>query len=77
LQSGLLFDELAVLVTGAEIDLDLAELVAFEGEELRVAEFLAVMGDAAIEREGFMPFSKIRSMMCSRIRFLFGQQRSK
>src|SRR5471030_2552361 len=50
----LLLHEGAVLVAGAEIDGDLADPVAVESKELRVAEFLSIVGDAAIQHEGFV-----------------------
>src|SRR4051812_31235507 len=49
-----LLDEGAVRIGGAEIDVDAAYLVAREGEELRVAEFLAVAGEAPVAHEGLV-----------------------
>jgi hypothetical protein len=47
--------ERAVVVAGAEIDLDLPDLISGEPEEFRVAEFVPVIGDALIEHERFAP----------------------
>src|SRR5262245_46589625 len=44
--------ESAVLIGGAEIDVDAGDPVTLEGEELGIAEFLAVAGAAEIGHEG-------------------------
>ena len=48
----LLLDEDTVLIGRAEIDVDTPDAVAFESEELGIAETLAVLGDAAVGHEG-------------------------
>src|SRR5882724_6480839 len=46
-----LFDERAIFVCRAEIDIDAFDSVAFEGNELRVPEVLAAFGYAPISHE--------------------------
>src|SRR3954471_11863355 len=53
-----LSDKDAVLVSGAEIDVDALDLVAFESEELGIAEALPVRGDAGVGHEGLVAFDE-------------------
>src|SRR2546430_9645199 len=49
-----LFDERAVLVSRAKIDVDALHLVALEGEELGIAKRPAAFGDATVGDKGFI-----------------------
>src|SRR5829696_8809268 len=49
-----LFDERAMVVGRAEIDVDALHLVAREDEELGVAKVASALGDATVGYEGFI-----------------------
>ena len=51
-----LFDERAVVIGRAEIDVDASHLVAVEDEELGIPECFAILGDTTIGDEGFIAF---------------------
>ena len=53
-----LFDERAVVVSRAEIDVDALHLVAIEDEELGIAKSPAAFGDATIGDKGFIAFDE-------------------
>jgi hypothetical protein len=53
-----LLHERAILVTGAEIDIDTPDLVTLEGEELGVAKALAALGHTPVGHKG--PFSFVK-----------------
>jgi hypothetical protein len=52
----LLFDERAIFVCRAEIGIDPADPVAFEGEKLRIPEILAAFGYAPIGHKHLIAF---------------------
>ena len=51
-------DEGAVLIGGAEIDVDTADLVSVEDEELGISEVLAAFGDAVVGHKGLVTFDE-------------------
>jgi hypothetical protein len=53
-----LLDEDAILIAGAEIDVDAVDLVAREGEEFGVSKALAALGHAFIGHKRFVALDK-------------------
>src|SRR4051794_23782938 len=53
-----LFNERAMVVGRAEIDVDALHLVALKDEELGVAKIAPALGDATVGHEGFITFDK-------------------